>query len=218
MIDGEVNIEHGIAEAEEYANQYIPERSQAFANKVEEYANDQIPPSFNHAGLDYLSPMSDNELEKIRNRIGDDSEAITFVDLQQIVAKELTDLEDQQSHLSKAAAKKCGKMINNLKFIEEATLKIISNEILDGYEKKTVWWYLNHNIDRWNRKIHKEDDEEYIEDIEKIVKRESINSIAAQNGSYFASLYDKLGSRTVKMVTSNRTQDSQTHENTSEND
>ena len=118
--------EQGIAELEKYANQYIPENSQALANQVEEYANSELPPTFDHAGLNFISPLSDNALDKIRSRVGNDSSDVTFIDLQQIVSNELTDLEDQQTHFTGEANKQCDKMINRLKFIEEAVLKIVN--------------------------------------------------------------------------------------------
>lgn len=123
MIDGEGSIEQGIAEAENHANQYIPENSQAFADQVEEYANNEVPPAFNHADLNYISPLSDNILEKIRGRVGADSSAVTFVDLQLIVTNEIADLEDQQTNLTEEASKQCGKMANRLRFIEESSIE-----------------------------------------------------------------------------------------------
>jgi hypothetical protein len=131
-------------------------------------------------------------LERIRNRVGADSSAVTFVDLQQIVTNELTDLEDQQTNLTEEAARECSGMAKRLRFIEEAVLKIVSNEEVDTYDKKAINWYLSHNIDRWDRKIHTDN--------------EDTNTVASQNESYFASLYERFEKRLLVTVPSNITE------------
>jgi hypothetical protein len=75
---------------------------------------------------------------------------------------------------------------------------------LDTYDKKSIRWYLSHNIDRWNGKTQ--------------IDEEKVNTIAAQNESYFASLFEKFEKSPIISAKSDITQASQVTEENSSSD
>jgi hypothetical protein len=176
----EQDVQEGIGELENYANQYIPENSRNFANRVERHATTTLPPAFDHAGLAYRSPLADDALDKVRSRLGDNASSATFVDLQQIISNEITDLEDQQTQFTGAPYERDAVTIRNYNYLENVVLKVLGDEEINSQQKRRLEWYLPHNIERWNRKGEQARNQGISEDQ------------AIQNENIFSSLYEKV--------------------------